>query len=94
MIENCSSDTIQILGRHWVFSAGDDFKIEVPKFSPGIVGEMPSIEPGQAFQYVSQVNLKYSSGTMEGTFLAMNKSTGRTFEIAVQLCQLQPIKFE
>ena len=87
------SDTVQVLGRHWLFKSGEDFQVEVPKFSPGVVGEMPIIVPGSAFQYMSRTDLKYAEGTMEGLFLVLNQRTGKHFELIVPKCNLRPITF-
>ena len=34
-IENISKKAVTLLGRHWVFKAGHDYEVKVPRFSPG-----------------------------------------------------------
>ena len=49
---------------------------------PGVVGEQPTIEPGQAFRYTSGCPLTTPSGMMVGEY-RMVDSDGRSFEVSI-----------
>jgi len=91
-VENCGDDVVQLIGRHWLFKS-DDSKIEVPKFSGGVIGVKPLIKPGQKFQYMSMTHLNSDRGTMEGSFLMQGQSSGDPFEVEVGQCALNPHVF-
>ncbi len=52
--------------RHWkiVDADGDAHKVE----GEGVVGEQPSLAPGERFEYHSSAQLETDWGTMEGAF--------------------------
>ena len=50
-IENHSSQTIQLLNRHWRITDALGRTQEVR--GPGVVGEQPVLEPGETFEYSS-----------------------------------------
>ena len=66
-ITNKSEYTIQLLRRHWHIhdSAFKNREVE----GEGVVGQQPTLEPGQTHQYVSGCNLKSGLGKMYGTYL-------------------------
>ncbi|GGH11245.1 Co2+/Mg2+ efflux protein ApaG [Sphingobacterium alkalisoli] len=65
-IENASDHTAQLLSRHWeIFdSIGAHKKVD----GEGVVGEQPTLAPGDTHQYVSGCNLKSDMGYMEGFY--------------------------
>lgn len=78
-VENVSKDTtVQLLGRYWHIAeehdgAGDEDgsslePIEVDAPYTGAVGQLPVLQPGQAFEYVSGTDLATPIGTMMGHF--------------------------
>ncbi|KAJ1410191.1 ApaG domain-containing protein, partial [Ochromonadaceae sp. CCMP2298] len=87
MLENHSSDAVQLVGRHWIFKSNGT-ETEVPKFSRGVIGVEPIIKPGQNFQYMSMANLEADRGVMAGAFLMKTEATGSPFEVEVAPCAL------
>jgi ApaG protein len=87
-IENNGVDGVQILARHWLFNCPGCAPIEVPRFADGVIGEKPVLNPGESFQYMSMTNLEGAQGTMQGSFLLLNQSTNREFEVDIAVCAL------
>jgi len=58
---------VQLKSRHWKIKSRTDFK-EVPYGSYGVVGETPTLVPGDEFEYYSSVSLTSPEGTMQGCF--------------------------
>ena len=65
-ISNESDAVVQLVSRHWIITDGYGEVEEVK--GPGVVGEQPVLEPGQAFQYTSGCPLPTEFGTMHGTY--------------------------
>lgn len=65
-IENRSSAPVQLTHRHWVITDGNGKTEEVR--GPGVVGQTPVLQPGQAYDYVSGCTLITPSGSMHGSF--------------------------
>ena len=65
-IENIGEQTVQLLRRRWLIhdSIGEDTEVE----GEGVVGEQPTIPPGQVHEYQSFCVLKSPSGYMEGEY--------------------------
>ncbi|MBV8659512.1 MAG: Co2+/Mg2+ efflux protein ApaG [Burkholderiales bacterium] len=65
-IVNTGSITAQLLNRHWIISEGDGREQEVR--GQGVIGEQPTLSPGEGFEYVSGVALSSPVGTMRGSY--------------------------
>ena len=65
-IENHRKDTVQLLSRYWQIIDGRGMIQEVR--GQGVVGEMPVIEPGDSYDYVSGCPLGTSNGQMRGHY--------------------------
>lgn len=65
-ISNEGTETVQLLSRHWIIRDATG-KIEEVR-GPGVVGEQPVLEPGEAFEYTSGCPLTTPFGSMEGTY--------------------------
>lgn len=65
-IANQSDRRVRLLTRHWsiIDADGDVSTVE----GDGVVGEQPSLEPGESFEYASWCPLETPWGTMEGSF--------------------------
>ena len=50
-IQNEGSETVQLLNRHWRITDAMGRVQEVR--GPGVVGEQPTLKPGDAFEYTS-----------------------------------------
>jgi ApaG protein len=80
VISNEGDAPVQLLNRHWVIIDGAGRRDEVK--GPGVVGQTPRLEPGEAFQYQSFCPLKTPWGTMEGTY-QMLRDNGELFDVRV-----------
>ncbi len=81
LISNVGDAPAQLLSRHWVIIDGVGRREEVQ--GPGVVGETPRLEPGQAFKYQSFCPLKTPWGTMEGSY-QMRRDSGETFDAKIE----------
>ena len=89
-VQNVGKESFQILGRHWRFQSKGGELLEVPRGSPGLVGQAPSVEPGRMFEYTSGVSLgSPEGGTMEGSFQAVTGLSYLSFDISCGLTQLK-----
>ena len=77
VIANHGDVPVQLLSRHWVIIDGAGRREEVK--GPGVVGQTPRLEPGEAFKYQSFCPLHTPWGTMEGTY-RMRRDDGSTFD--------------
>jgi ApaG protein len=79
-ITNQGSETVQLISRHWIITDALDHEEEVR--GPGVVGEQPTLAPGESFQYSSWCPLKTPTGIMHGTY-QMVRSDGEKFDIEI-----------
>lgn len=79
-IENEGSETVQLRTRYWRIT--DSFGRVQEVRGPGVVGEQPVLEPGEAFEYTSGTPLAAPSGIMVGSY-QMETQRGETFDVAV-----------
>ncbi len=79
-VENGSIETVTLLTRHWVITDGHGRRQVVR--GDGVVGEQPSLRPGQRFEYTSGCPLSTPSGMMVGSY-GMVTASGRPFDIAI-----------
>lgn len=79
-IENHGDQTVQLVSRHWVITdaAGHVQVVD----GPGVVGEQPTLRPGEVFVYASGCPLTTASGAMVGTY-SMVSDTGERFDVAI-----------
>src|SRR4029079_12532466 len=79
-ISNLGGDTVQLKTRHWRITDALGRLQEVK--GPGVVGEEPTLKPGESFEYTSGVPLPTPSGFMAGSY-GMVSETGEPFDIEV-----------
>jgi ApaG protein len=79
-ISNDSSETVQLKSRIWRITDGQGRTEEVR--GPGVVGQTPTIEPGQSFHYTSGCPLKTPQGIMVGSY-QMTDEAGQLFDVAI-----------
>jgi ApaG protein len=79
-VENLGSETVTLLTRHWIITDGLGRRQDVK--GDGVVGEQPTLKPGQKFSYTSGCPLTTPSGMMVGSY-GMVSSAGRPFEVAI-----------
>jgi ApaG protein len=80
VLENLSSETVTLLSRHWIITDGIGRVQEIK--GDGVVGETPSLAPGQHFEYTSGCPLNTSSGMMVGTYQMTNQH-GEIFDVEI-----------
>lgn len=85
-ITNDGAETCQLLSRHWVIRNATGRVEEVE--GPGVVGEQPALEPGEAFEYTSGCPLDTPFGSMEGSY-EMVTSEGRRFDAEIARFELR-----
>ena len=79
-VENHGDVTVQLLTRRWVITDAAG-RVEVVE-GPGVVGEQPTLKPGEAFRYVSGCPLPTPSGVMEGSY-EMETDAGDRFPVDI-----------
>ncbi|MBS0533986.1 MAG: Co2+/Mg2+ efflux protein ApaG [Proteobacteria bacterium] len=84
-IVNRGEETVQLKTRHWRITDAFGRLQEVK--GAGVVGEEPTLKPGESFEYTSGVPLPTPSGFMEGTY-GMITADGRRFDIDIPLFSL------
>jgi ApaG protein len=80
IIENQGRETVQLLSRHWMITNARGELTEVKGL--GVVGEQPTLKPGQRFEYTSGVPLDTPSGMMGGAYQMENEG-GERFDIEI-----------
>lgn len=92
-IENLGNEVVQLLNRYWRITDSMGRVQEVR--GPGVVGEQPTLGPGESFQYTSGTPLTTPSGIMVGTY-EMESAAGDRFDVAVPAFSLdsphQPVQ--
>jgi ApaG protein len=76
-ITNAGSVAAQLISRHWIITDADNQIQEVRGL--GVIGEQPTLKPGESFEYSSGSSLSTSVGTMRGTY-QMIAEDGTRFE--------------
>jgi ApaG protein len=80
-ITNESDETVQLLSRHWIITDASGHTQEVD--GSGVVGEQPTLAPGESFQYTSGCPLKTSTGIMRGTYQMVVTDGGGHFDVEI-----------
>ena len=87
-ISNEGDEPVQLLSRHWIITDATGRVEEVR--GPGVVGEQPVIEPGQAFEYTSGCPFSTPFGAMEGRY-EMVTGAGERFDAAVGRFEMREV---
>jgi ApaG protein len=74
-ISNEGPEPVQLLTRRWTITDGTGKVEEVS--GPGVVGQQPSLKPGESFEYTSGCPLTTPFGVMEGTYQMLAESGAR-----------------
>lgn len=80
IIENISPIEVQLLERHWRISSGGFHLAEL--VGPGVLGEQPVIQAGEAFEYTSSTVIQDPEGRMEGSY-TFRTSIGQYIEVPI-----------
>ena len=79
-IANLGAVPVTLLERCWRITDADGSQQEVR--GPGVVGEQPTIMPGESFRYASGCPLTTSSGLMVGEY-RMAGANGERFDVTI-----------
>lgn len=80
-IENKSSETMQLIKRHWDIFDSINEKRMVDGI--GVVGETPIIEPGEKYEYNSGCNLVSEIGFMKGYYTMKKLMDGTEVDVEI-----------
>jgi ApaG protein len=85
-MENLGAESAQLLFRHWHIhdSSGEDQEVD----GEGVVGQQPTLVPGKAHEYQSQVAISSPSGFMEGYYTFV-RPDGTRFRVSIPRFRLQ-----
>ena len=79
-IKNSSNSTMKLNRRNWLIIDANGKIINVQ--GEGVVGEFPTLEPGESFEYTSGTPLKTTNGIMQGFYL-MSQNNGDQLKIDI-----------
>ncbi len=79
-LRNLGGETVQLKTRHWRITDATGKLQEVR--GAGVVGEQPTLRPGETYEYTSGVPLPTPSGFMTGSY-GMVTASGEPFDIAI-----------
>jgi ApaG protein len=79
-IVNEGDENVRLMRRHWIITDGNGRVEEVE--GPGVVGQQPTLAPGEEHRYSSGTVLATPVGTMEGTY-EMVADGGRVFKAGI-----------
>jgi ApaG protein len=79
-IRNTGRVAAQLISRHWIITDANGEVQEVQ--GPGVVGEQPTLAPGEAFEYTSACPLPTPFGSMRGTY-QMITDVGESFDAVI-----------
>lgn len=79
-VSNEGEQPVKLLSRHWIITDANQHVQEVK--GKGVVGEQPTINPGQSFEYTSGTVLATQVGTMSGSYL-MSLEDGAEFSVPI-----------
>jgi ApaG protein len=74
---NKGSISATLLSRRWVITDSENHTEEVE--GDGVVGEQPTLQPGEGFRYTSGTVIETPVGTMHGIY-RMVAEDGQTFD--------------
>ncbi|MEC5397720.1 Co2+/Mg2+ efflux protein ApaG [Uliginosibacterium sp. H1] len=84
-IRNGGDVAAQLISRHWIITDADGEVQEVQGM--GVIGEQPTLQPGESFEYSSGCSLGTPFGTMRGTY-QMQAADGHRFDAEIPLFSL------
>jgi ApaG protein len=86
-IRNEGKVAAKLLTRHWIITDGEERVQEV--HGEGVIGEQPSLAPGQSFEYTSGCVLETRVGSMHGSY-QMLAEDGHCFDATIPAFTLAP----
>jgi ApaG protein len=87
-IVNTGDITAQLISRTWNINDANGVNEKVK--GPGVVGEQPTLEPGESFEYTSGSRLRTPTGTMHGQYHCIAED-GTPFDADIPMFVLDAI---
>ncbi|MCG8668878.1 MAG: Co2+/Mg2+ efflux protein ApaG [Pseudomonadales bacterium] len=84
-IKNDGDAPARLISRHWVITDGNERVQEVR--GEGVIGEQPTINPGEHFEYTSGAVLETPVGSMHGSYDMVGEN-GETFQAEIPVFTL------
>ncbi len=84
-VKNHSLCSTKLVSRYWLITDSNGKETEVE--GEGVVGEQPTIRPGESYQYTSGAQLDTPVGTMQGHYVMRNEF-GTEFEAKIDVFRL------
>ena len=85
-IENRNTFLVQLLHRDWFIF--DSLNTPVHVNGEGVVGEQPTLAPGEVYSYTSGCELHSEMGNMRGFYTFANKLSEDHFKVEIPVFQL------
>lgn len=85
-IENLGAVPVRLLRRHWYIIDSNGTVREVD--GEGVVGQQPTIQPGDRYQYISSCNLNSDMGKMHGYYTMEDLYSKKIMNITIPEFQL------
>ena len=79
-LKNTGTVAAQLISRHWIITDANNRTQEVRGL--GVVGEQPTLQPADSFEYTSGTAIATPVGTMRGTY-QMAGADGMKFDAAI-----------
>jgi ApaG protein len=79
-ITNTGTVSAQLVSRHWIITDADARVQEVK--GVGVVGQQPTLKPGETFEYTSGASIATPVGTMRGSY-QMLAEDGQPFDASI-----------
>ena len=80
-ITNTGPTTVQLLRRIWHITDAHGRRQRV--HGDGVIGQQPTLEPGETFEYTSGTPLDTPSGIMSGQFHMIDTAAGEAFDVTI-----------
>lgn len=79
-VANTGEVAAKLISRHWIITDADGRVAEVR--GDGVVGEQPTLQPGEAFRYTSGCPLETPVGSMRGSYQCVAED-GTAFDVPI-----------
>lgn len=80
-IENTGPVAVQVMRRTWRITDGLG-RVQTVS-GDGVIGQQPTLDPGESFEYTSGTPLETPSGIMSGLYHLIATASGEAFDVAI-----------
>ncbi len=84
-IKNHAIESAQLVRRHWLITDANGKETKVD--GDGVVGQQPTIAPGESYTYTSGAVLETPVGTMQGHYIMLDEQ-GKEFTAPIDVFTL------